>query len=234
MGSKNIAYHDLAGKRFGSILVLYRIENKVYKGNREFVQWLCECDCGKIIKVTTISLTSKNSKSSCGCKTERKPQKIRKHGKTNTRLFTIWGSMKDRCYNKNHMGYPRYGGIGILICEEWMDKDFGFINFYNWAMDNGYSDELSIDRIDGSKSYFPENCRWATHKEQQNNTSNNIRIEHDGIIKTISEWKEALNITSNSRTPYDRYRRGERDFDKLFGPPDPIKSSNARGKKNKD
>lgn len=87
------------------------------------------------------------------------------HGLTHTRIYQCWADMKQRCFNPNHKWYPRYGGRGITVCNEWLD----FIPFYNWALANGYSDDLTIDRINNDWNYEPSNCRWATQQEQSLN-----------------------------------------------------------------
>lgn len=89
-----------------------------------------------------------------------------KHDLSHTRIYHIWAGIKQRCYNPNSVPYPYYGAKGIRVCDEWRDKHYGFMNFYKWAMENGYSDELSIDRIDPKKNYCPENCRWTDKYEQ--------------------------------------------------------------------
>ena len=100
--------------------------------------------------------------------------KIITHGKTGTRLYTIWCKVKQRCYNKSHTAYKNYCGRGISICDEWLQENTGFMNFYNWAVSNGYSCNLTLDRIDNNKNYCPSNCRWATAKEQSNNKRTTI------------------------------------------------------------
>ena len=87
------------------------------------------------------------------------------HGMSQTRIYRIWTDMKSRCLSKTNKWYPLYGGRGITVCEEWKD----FPTFYKWAIENGYSDDLTIDRIDNDKGYFPGNCRWATQHEQSMN-----------------------------------------------------------------
>lgn len=97
-----------------------------------------------------------------------------KHGLSKTRLYRTWNNMKQRCYNPKNPNYASYGGRGITIYQEWLDD---FQRFYDWAMANGYSDELTIDRIDGTKGYFPDNCRWVTWEE--NNMRGNAKVEND-------------------------------------------------------
>lgn len=108
-----------------------------------------------------------------------------------SRLRQIWHSMKNRCYNSSHPYYAYYGGKGITICSEWL---LDFDNFKAWAYDNGYADNLTIDRIDNNKGYCPSNCRWSTMKEQQNNRSSNHLITYNGQTKTMRQWSECLGI----------------------------------------
>lgn len=113
------------------------------------------------------------------------------HGLSHTRIDNIYKSMISRCYNKNNSRYNRYGGRGIEVCLEWKNNKN---KFFEWAMNNGYSNEFTIDRINTNGNYEPTNCRWATQKEQQNNRSNTIKINAHGITHTISEWSEITNI----------------------------------------
>ena len=107
------------------------------------------------------------------------------HGKTNTRLFSIWTNMHTRCHNKNNAKYKNYGARGIRICSEW-EKDF--MSFYDWSMENGYDDELTIDRVNNDGDYEPSNCRWVTQKIQQNNRTSNRLITHNGKTQTMQQW----------------------------------------------
>ena len=110
---------------------------------------------------------------------------------TQSRLYTIWNSMKQRCYTKSCTSYKRYGARGISMCDEWKNN---YMEFYNWAIQNGYSDNLTIDRIDTNGNYEPSNCRWATYKEQANNTRKIKRYTFNGETHTPREWEEIVGI----------------------------------------
>ena len=117
------------------------------------------------------------------------------HGMTNTRLYRIWINIKTRCLNKKDNHYNRWGGRGITICEEWLND---FMNFYDWAMVNGYQENLSIDRIDNNGNYEPNNCRWSTIKEQNRNQRTNNLITYNGETLCLIEWAEKIGIKSNT------------------------------------
>ena len=108
-----------------------------------------------------------------------------------SRLYNIWSCMKQRCYNPNNTKYHLYGGNGITICPSWRDS---FEAFERWAMKNGYRDDLTIDRLDGSGGYYPGNCRWATIKQQANNKSNNRLVEYHGVLYTTSEIADRFKV----------------------------------------
>ncbi len=114
-----------------------------------------------------------------------------KHGKTGSRLYEVWHHMKSRCYYTKNKNYNAYGGRGIAVCDEWKND---FMSFYNWAMENGYDDTLTIDRIDNNKGYEPSNCRWVDMKQQSRNRRNTRTITYKGETKPISEWCELLNL----------------------------------------
>ena len=136
-----------------------------------------------------------------------------KHGMAGTRLHHIWKSMKQRCSNSNCINYKNYGAKGISVCDEWCD----FENFAKWALSNGYSEELTLDRINANGNYEPSNCRWVTYKVQGNNRSNNRQIEMDGIIHTMAEWAEITGI--KIATIHARLERGWNPEKALTIPP---------------
>lgn len=113
------------------------------------------------------------------------------HNDTKTRLFKIWSGMKERCYREKHSHYKNYGGRGIKVCEKWKN-DFG--EFKEWAINNGYKENLTLDRINVNGNYEPSNCRWATQKEQHNNTRKNHYIQYKGKTYTISQLSELVGI----------------------------------------
>lgn len=118
-------------------------------------------------------------------------EKNTKHNKSNTRLHLIWCNMKARCYNKNDKYYQDYGGRGIAVCDEWKDD---FMSFYNWSTANGYADNLTIDRIDVNGNYEPNNCRWATIKQQNRNKRDTKYVTYKGVTKPLIEWCEILRV----------------------------------------
>lgn len=147
-----MAFADLTGRRFGRLVALRRAEND--SGGRTV--WECRCDCGTIKCIRAAALTQGLTKS-CGCL---------RHGKSKTRLYHIWANMIQRCENPKSNRFHLYGGRGVSVCKEWRED---FMNFYSWAIQNGYTDTLSIDRIDADGNYEPSNCRWATMSEQNKN-----------------------------------------------------------------
>lgn len=137
---------------------------------------------------------------------------MKKHGQSGTKLYAIWVTMRQRCYNTNNKDFYNYGAKGIKVCDEWL-KDFS--EFYRWSMENGYVESLSIDRIDPYGNYEPSNCRWATIQEQANNKKNTIYVEVDGSTYTLTELSNLYGI--RRETIEMRYLRGDRG-DRLVRP----------------
>lgn len=200
------ALEDLAGVRFE------RLKAIEYAGNGK---WLCECECGKKKKISARCLKNGTTKS-CGCLHDE-AAKINSttHGKSKTKIYGVYRTMISRCYCETNEKYPIYGARGIKVCQEWLDN---FMNFYNWSMENGYQDGLTIDRIDVNGNYEPSNCRWITQKEQQNNRRSNHFVEINGETKTLSEWVESRIYEADKATVYKRLSRGWSDIDAITKP----------------
>lgn len=192
---------DLTGMRFGRLVVVELI-GKAANGK---YQWKCKCDCGNYTIVKGNSLTTDHTKS-CGClekETKREVNTI--HGLRRHPLYKVWLNMKDRCYNPNNSHFKYYGGKGITVCNEWKDN---FKLFYDWMINNGYEKGMSIDRIDNSLEYSPDNCRVIPFNKQSSNRTTNYAIIHEGVPYTVAELAKLLNV--KSPTLYSRLRRNGR------------------------
>lgn len=187
----NHKFVDLSGQRFGRYTVLHRDTDQFSANGKRRTKWVCKCDCGNVKSVGAYDLRAGHILS-CGCyKKQIKRAQLTRHGAIlggkPTRLYRIWDSMKARCYDPNKNYYSLYGGRGIQVCNEWR---YSFEAFQEWALNNGYDDTLTIDRIDADGNYCPENCRWSTIKEQNNNKRDNHYLTYKGETKTLAQWSE--------------------------------------------
>lgn len=191
---------DITGQRFGKLIAI-----KPFKKNGR-IYWECVCDCGNTADVYGTSLRNGHT-TSCGCNLRYC------NSESKTHLYMHYSLMKARCSPK--FRYRKcYYDKGIKVCDEWLGKS-GYLRFKEWALNNGYADGLTLDRIDNNRGYEPSNCRWATVKEQANNRSTNSVYEYNGMKKTLTEWGEYLGISRSTLTL--RKRRGLRPpqlFDK--------------------
>ena len=199
---KNSLVKDLTGQRFGTLVVVNFQPN-----DKRGAYWLCQCDCGNITIARGSSLTQGRT-TSCKCvRNDRfKGNRYnRTHNQSKTRLYSIWQGIKARCYYDKTECFERYGGRGITVCDEWRDS---FEAFRDWALVNGYSDNLTIERKDNDGNYEPSNCAWATTKEQASNRRSNIIVEHEGAEYTLLQLSERLNMSYGMLSA--RYERGDR------------------------
>ena len=211
---------DLVNQRFGRLLVINKIGSNKYNN----VIWLCKCDCGNCVEVTSNSLKSGKTRS-CGClKKDLATIRMTKHGfacRATIKTYNAWFNMIERCYNFEGINYHRYGARGIEVCDRWLDKEKGLANFMG---DMGESPiNTSLDRIDNNGDYTPENCRWATYKEQGNNKETNRNITYNNITLNMKQWANTLGI--NYSTLRQRLRLGwsiERAFTT------PVKAKNKK------
>ena len=163
------------------------------KNGRSF--WKCKCECGNE-KIIIGKDLQRGTIRSCGClRAETSRKRMTTHGATDSRLYNIWTSMKQRCEtSKKEKFIKDYQNRGIKVCEEWHD----FAVFQKWALENGYKDNLSIDRIDNNKGYYPENCRWADNIIQANNKRNNRWLTYNNKTQTIAQWARELGMNYNT------------------------------------
>lgn len=183
-------FKDLTGQRFGKLTAI-----KIVGKNRNRTNlWLCKCDCGNE-HITSTDLLLNGQCKSCSCLQKEKISKLSyRHGLHKTKIYNIWCAIKHRCSSNVGKNTKYYRDKGIKVCNEWIDKENGFINFYNWAMQNGYKEGLSIDRIDSNKNYCPENCRWVDSYIQNNNKSSNKYITYNNETYTLAQWCRKLGL----------------------------------------
>lgn len=202
---------DLTGMKIGRLYI------KEYLGEKK---WLCLCDCGNEKIINGNSLRKKDATKSCGCLAkELTVQRSIKHNKSNERIYRTWINMKQRCYNTQSHNYEEYGGRGIEICKEWMDDNNGFINFYSWAVENGYNNTLEIDRINVNGNYEPNNCRWITNLKQQRNKQDTIIINVDGKEIPLLDYLESINRLNDYGMIKTRITKGKMHIDDALSIP---------------
>ena len=212
---------NILGQRFGNLEVIEYLG--LTDANQAY--WKCKCDCGNEINLITTVLTA-GGRISCGCVgRELQKKAVTKHGLCYTNIYNIYQTIRKRCCDPANAQYEKYGGRGIRICAQWLDDDSseeksGFLNFYNWAIENGYTEDLMLDRIDPDRDFCPENCRWVSRKQRWNNNKNNHYITLNLGFKyykySVREWSRISGIPDGSI--YSRLRFGWSDFDAIFTP----------------
>lgn len=195
---------DIAGIRFGRLIAIKRSDNK--DGH---TRWLCGCDCGNQITARTDYLLNGSTKS-CGClASECTPPNQTVHGMSRSKLYKVWMAMRQRCGNPRDKNYHRYGGRGIVVCDEWQNS---FEAFRDWALNHGYiSGKVDLDRIDNDKGYSPDNCRFVSHQINLCNTHRKVHSIINGEDITLSDAAKKYGISY--RLLYQRYKRGKRGDD---------------------
>ena len=197
---------EMIGRRFGRLVVIR--EGSSTNGH---AMWICNCDCGNETNPIGGSDLRNGKVQSCGCLHKELLSEARTtHGMKGTRIYRIWRDMKSRCQLTSVPCYETYGGRGITVCEEWLHE---FSAFYNWAMVNGYAEDLTLDREDNDGPYCPDNCRWVSRKRQANNLRKNVVITINGESHTLAEWADISGI--KYMTIYQRRLRGWADADLL-------------------
>lgn len=194
---------DLTEKKYGRLTVMQRAPNE-----NGMTRWKCKCICGNEIIAAGNHLKAGEIRS-CGC---YRKEKMTSHSMRNTRLYSIWTNMKTRCNNSKNKRYKDYGARGIHVCNQWADD---FNSFHEWAISNGYRDDLTIDRINVDGDYEPNNCRWIPLSEQNNNKRNTVFLTYNGNKQTLSWWARELNIYG--ATISKRHKKGWSDEECLFG-----------------
>lgn len=198
---------SLVGQRFGRLVVKEFDHLEKNRGS----YWKCQCDCGNKKIILRTDLLNHHT-ISCGCYAKENMQKRSyKHGLSNARIHRIWNGMKQRCSNPNCHNYKNYGGRGIQVCKEWQT----FITFYDWAINNGYNDQLSIERIDVNGNYEPDNCTWIPVSQQLSNKRNNVFFTYNGETYTIEQWSKKLNICRQVLSRHIK-KNNYQDFIKYF------------------
>lgn len=182
---------NLIGQSFGRLTVIAEGKTRESDNKRKRYYWLCQCSCGSQPKEINQNSLLSGEIISCGCyHSEHNHEYGFKHGMSHTRIYTIWSGMIQRCCNPNAKNYPRYGGRGVTVCGEWKE----FKKFYEWSKISGYSDNLTIERLDNNGNYCPENCTWITKQKQMRNTRRNHYIKYNDEELTLTEWARKFDM----------------------------------------
>ena len=193
---------DITGKKFGNLIAIKKITS---------THWLFKCSCGMEEIKPKDAVMRGISKRCRKCGRAVTGLKNSTHRMSETRLYECWRDMRNRCYLKTQKNYKNYGGRGIKVCDEWKND---FMSFCDWSLKNGYSDNLTLDRIDVNGNYCPENCRWITRKEQSRNTRRNVFITLNGKTQILSDWIKFARISF--QTYYNRKKKGFSDSEILL------------------
>lgn len=197
---------DITGNKYGRLTAVKRYGST--KDSHPI--WLFRCECGNSHIARKNAVTT-GLTSSCGKCLPKNPPIIKTHDMSNTRIYRIWASMKNRCKKQCISHRSRYYDRGIKVCDEWQC----FEPFYEWAITNGYKEDLTIDRIDNNKGYSPDNCRWTTPFMQARNKRNNVFVPYKGETHCLADWEKITGI--DQRILGHRLKVGDRD-DVLFRP----------------
>lgn len=185
---------DISGQRFGKLVAIKRVG----KDKRNNALWQCKCSCGNYC-IRAVAELHKRNNHSCGCSGKEHLKNMGKgnvtHGMTGTRLYGCYKGMMSRCYREKDIHYSAYGGRGIIVCDEWKNNPKVFVD---WALTHGYSDDLTIERIDVNGNYEPSNCKWIPMAEQYENKRQNLRIEWKGEVHSASYWSRITGISANT------------------------------------
>lgn len=201
------------GDVFNNLTIVKLVRFKLTKSSSVRKGCICKCSCGNFIGPSRLVSLLNGDLISCGCyqrkiHSERLKNRNKKHGfstRSNREpLYTIWSAMKDRVLNLSRKDSKYYSKKGITIYSDWKDD---YLKFREWSINNGYKEGLSIDRIDNSKGYCPENCRWIPKTLQNSNKTNNRILTYNGISKTITQWGKERNLTWN--TINNRLKKGK-------------------------
>lgn len=197
---------NILNEKHGFLVPIYFLgytEKNKY-GQRHAI-WRCKCECGNYINRTSDVIL--RNKSSCGCKQKENLKKMSEinttHKLSKTRLYKTYNSMVSRCYREKDIHYKSYGNRGIKVCDEWLNNRN---LFFEWALNNGYNEELTIERKDNDLGYSPENCTFITKEMQYKNKRQNIMIEHNGKKLCASDWAKITGM--NAQTIRYRYKKG--------------------------